>query len=115
MPRRAPAVVLPARYYARLAELLARLGADVPRILKAAGVDSRGLAGPDTTLRLDQVEKLVAEALRLTGRSDLAYELGHGLKLSSHAMLGYGMLSSPDFDYALRLTARYFGLITPTF
>ncbi len=37
------------------------------------------------------------------------------LKLSSHDILGYAVLSAPTLDYALRLIARYFGLITPTY
>jgi AraC-like DNA-binding protein len=37
------------------------------------------------------------------------------LKLSSHDILGYAMLSSPSVDQALRLVSRYFSLITPTY
>jgi hypothetical protein len=54
-------------------------------------------------------------ATERSGRSDLGFELGRMLKLSSHDILGYAMLSSPSVDHALRLVARFFSLITPTY
>ena len=66
-------------------------------------------------MRVDQVEALIAEVYAQTGRGDYALDVGRALKLSSHSLLGYGMLSSPSADYALRLAARFFKLIMPTF
>lgn len=110
-----PETEVPARYYARAGEVLLRMGVDVPRILKAARMTPERIGHPDATMRLDQVEALVAEAFALTGRTDLAIDVGRALKLSSHSLVGYGMLSSPNADYALRLASRFFKLIMPTF
>ncbi|HEX4896666.1 MAG TPA: AraC family transcriptional regulator [Solimonas sp.] len=106
---------LPARYYALLASRLLELGVDVPALLREAGVDPVVLMAPDGQLRPEQVERLAALAVTHSGRSDLGFELGRRLKLSSHDILGYAMLSAPTLDYALRLVARYFSLITPTY
>lgn len=106
---------IPARYYARLGEALLRQGYDLGALLQAARLRPEQLARPEATLTLVQVERLVTETLRFTGRPDLAIDFGRALKLSSHSIVGYGILSSPDVDYALRLTARFFGLIMPSF
>lgn len=106
---------LPARYYARMGEILQRLGVDVVALLQAAGLRPQLFTEPGAMLRLDQVEILIAEATRLAGRSDLAFELGRSLRISAHSVVGYGILSSPSIDYAMRLTSRFFRLISPTF
>ncbi|HSW11450.1 MAG TPA: AraC family transcriptional regulator [Solimonas sp.] len=106
---------LPARYYARMGEILQRHGVDVAALLQAAGVRPQLFAEPGAMLRLDQVETLLAEAARLSGRSDLGFELGRSLRISTHSVVGYGILSSPTIDYAMRLTARFFRLLSPTF
>lgn len=106
---------VPARYYARAAEVLMRQGVDVTRVLKAARIGLDRLNHPDATLRLGQVEAMLAEVAQITGRSDLAVDVGKVLKLSSHSLVGYGMLTSPNADYALRLVSRFFRLVMPTF
>jgi len=108
-------IEVPARYYARAAEVLMRQGVDITRVLKAARISLDRVSHPDATLRLSQVEALIAEAAQLTGRSDLAIDVGKVLKLSSHSLVGYGMLTSPNADYALRLVSRFFRLVMPTF
>lgn len=108
-------IEVPARYYARAAEVLLRQGVDVMRVLIAARISLDRLHHPDATLRLSQVEALLAEVAQLTGRTDLAIDVGKVLKLSSHSLVGYGMLTSPNADYALRLVSRFFRLVMPTF
>lgn len=107
--------LIPARYYARLCELLARQGVPVPRLLEMSGIEPAALREPEAVLSLPQVEALVDAAARLAGRRDLSHDLGRALRLTSHSLVGYGILSSPTVDYALRLTSRFFGLIMPSF
>ncbi|MGQ0529644.1 MAG: AraC family transcriptional regulator [Panacagrimonas sp.] len=106
---------LPARYYALLATRLVQWGVDLPRLLHDAGIDPQVLDPPEGRFRPEQVERLVVLASERSGRSDLGFELGRMLKLSSHDILGYAMLSAPSVDQALRLVSRYFSLITPTY
>lgn len=106
---------VPARYYALLCDLLKGNGFDVDGILQAAGIWPTQLYGPDATLTIPQMESLVIEAQRATGHHSIGFELGRSIKLSSHELLGFGILTSPTLDYALQLAARYYRLITPTF
>ncbi|MCK0153094.1 AraC family transcriptional regulator [Alcanivorax sp. S6407] len=106
---------IPARYYARLGELLAGQGLDVEAIHAKAGIAAQTLADPEGRLSLPQVEGLIAEVYRVAPDFPWAFELGRSLKLSSHGMLGYAMLSSPNLDYVFQLLARYFRIIMPTF
>jgi AraC-like DNA-binding protein len=106
---------MPARYFALLCDLLKTRGVAIEPMLKAARIWPTQIYGPDATLTVAQLEALIAEASRLTGRKDLGFELGREIKLSSHEILGYGILTSPTLDYALQLATRYYRLITPTF
>ena len=106
---------VPVRYYLRLGEVLKRHGVDLGAVLRELKVPASLLADPDATLRFSQVDALVAHLTRLTGRSDLGYELGKLLSVSAHSLVGFGMLSSPDVEQALRFVARYFKLVMPSF
>ena len=107
--------VVPARYYRRISEVLAREGIDIGRVFSAADLNPAMLVGDDSLLEIAQIERLVAALLEQTGRRDLALDVGRHIQLASHSLVSYGILSSPSVDYALRLTSRYFGLIFPPF
>lgn len=104
---------LPGRYFVRLLDLLRDDGVDIDLLLQRARVSRSLLERNDGTLPLDQVDRLLAEAAQLSGRGDLGFELGRTLRISSHSVVGYGMLTSASVDEALRFMARYFRLITP--
>ncbi|WP_146165946.1 AraC family transcriptional regulator [Stenotrophobium rhamnosiphilum] len=106
---------LPARYYAMLGNRLTELGVDVPALLREAQIKPEALLAADGQLTAEQVDSMVSLAALRTQRSDLGFELGRVIKLSAHDILGYAMLSAPTLDAALRLVARYFSLITPTY
>ena len=113
MPLRAAAI--PARYYARIGEVLAGMGVDVADLFAAAGVDFDAIQRADAHLTLSQANALFAEAVRRISLPDLAFLTGKSLKISSHGILGYGMVTSPTLGYTLRLVSRYFSMITPAF
>lgn len=106
---------LPARYYARLCEVLSDIGVDTDDLLAKANITRSELETADGSLSLQQVEALVDEAIRVTGRSDLGLEFARALKLTSHSTVSYAILSSPNAGYALRMVARFFSLILPSF
>ena len=112
---KAPPATFPARYYAIFVDRLRRLDVDVDALLRSARIAPAALYGTDGLLTLPQVEALVEGAVERTGRSDLGFDAGRLVKLSSHDILGYAIISSPTLDYALRLAARHYRLITPTF
>jgi AraC-like DNA-binding protein len=106
---------IPARYYLYLGVVLEREKIDFRQVLAHAQIDAELLTQPDALLTLDQVERLIAAVSALSERTDVAVELGKALKLTSHAILGYGIMTSPTIEVAMRLVARYFRLIMPTF
>ena len=112
---KAQPAALPARYYAIFVDWLRALGVDVDALLRSARIAPGALDGADRLLTLPQVDALVEGATERTGRPDLGFDVGRLIKLSSHDILGYAIISSPTLDYALRLAARHYRLITPTF
>lgn len=103
----------PARYYVQLIDFLETNGTPCRDALSAAQV--RILNDPEAKLTVGQIEALVADLMRLTGRNDLGFELGRLIKLNSHDVLGYAFLSCPTIDHILRLASRYYRLVTPMF
>ncbi|MBR7776952.1 AraC family transcriptional regulator [Undibacterium rugosum] len=106
---------IPARYYARMGEVLLRAGVDLFSVLEKVGLDPQLLAQPDAMLRIDQIEAFVMAALQVSGRQDLALDTGYALHITSHSSVGYAMLSSPTAGQGMRLLARYFRLVMPAF
>jgi AraC-like DNA-binding protein len=106
---------VPARYYARVGEVLVREGVDLLDVLRAVRIPPRLLSEPESTIRVSQVDRLVHEVFRRTGRTDLAFEVGKLLTANSHSFVGFGMLNSATLDQALRFEAQYFRLVMPSF
>jgi AraC-like DNA-binding protein len=106
---------VPVRYFSLLRDIVRRQGVDTAQWLRMAGVDEARFEQRDATLLPLEVEGLVASARRLTGRSDLAFEMGRQIKMNSHDLLGYGMLSCRTVDEVMRLVVRHYHLMTETF
>ena len=106
---------LPVRYFALLIGALAVQGADTARLLKRARLDAARFEDTAGVLQPAEVEAFLAAAHHVTGRTDLGFETGRLIKLNSHDILGYGMLSCRDLDHLLRLTSRYYHVINPLF
>ncbi|MES2261081.1 MAG: AraC family transcriptional regulator ligand-binding domain-containing protein [Pseudomonadota bacterium] len=107
--------IIPVRYFALLCDLLDAQGIDSAAVLRAAQIDPVQFNQPHAAISTRQVDALLAEAERASGRRDLGFEIGRGMKLNSHDILGYAMLSSPSCDHVLRLVSRYYRLMTPMF
>ena len=108
-------LLVPARYYARLPEVLAREAIDFPALLKSMRISPRLLSEPEAMLRFSQVDRLIQKIFERTRRSDLAFEIGKMLTASAHSFVGFGMLNSDNLDQALRFEAQYFRLVMPSF
>jgi AraC-like DNA-binding protein len=106
---------VPSRYYAVVGQLLHAQTPEYERLLANSNVDVRALEDPEGTLTIAELESLVDVASRITGRSDLGFEVGRRVRLNSHGPLGYALLSSRTIDQVLRLTARFYHLIVPVF
>lgn len=106
---------LPARYYLLLLDLVRSQGAWLAPLIDRAGIDVARLSEPDSLLSIDEVDALIEAAVTLTARDDLGFHLGRLIKPSNHELLGYALMTSATLDEALRMAARYWSLITPTF
>ncbi|MES2153391.1 MAG: AraC family transcriptional regulator ligand-binding domain-containing protein [Pseudomonadota bacterium] len=102
-----------ARYFAQLVDYVEASGIPCRDALSAAQI--RTLNDPQARLTMAQVDALLRELVRLTARTDLAFELGKLIKLNSHDVLGYALISCPTVDHVLRLVARYYRIISPMF
>ncbi len=107
--------VLPARYYVLFLDLLRSQGAPLDALIDRIGIDYASLSEPDSLLSIAQVDALIEAAVEVTARDDLGFHLGRLIKPSNHELLGYALMTSATLDHALRLAARYWALITPTF
>lgn len=105
---------IPARYFVKLQSILAHQGIDFVELLSQSDISAHTINNPDGLLSMSQVERLIEKGLRVAS-PDSALTLAKHIKLSSHSMVGYAMLSSPTVEYALRLAARFFNLILPSF
>lgn len=110
-----PQLLIPARYYVRLSEMLAQENVDLTALFRELRLPLRALVEPDAMLRLQQAERLLQVVRQRTQRSDLAFELGKQLAVSAHSFVGFGMLTSPNVDQAFHFVSRYFGLVMPSF
>jgi AraC-like DNA-binding protein len=102
---------IPARYFVLLRDALAAQGVDTGELLRIAKVDPARFEQPDTRLPPAQVHDLVSAMRRLTGRSDLGFELGKLAKINTHDMLGYGLISCRTLDHMLQMGSRYYHLV----
>lgn len=109
-------MMLPARYYFRLLKLLISRNIPVTEILTILDLDLNDyLESPDIKLSMRQVEMVIEYALKYPGNTDLAFELGRSLKLSSHHLVGYAVISSQTLEQAIKILTLYFSLIIPNF
>lgn len=111
----APAKRISVRYFASLRDALLERGMDLEPLFRMAGLPpTRFEADADGLLPLE-VESFIAAYRRLTGRTDLGFDLGLLIKMTSHDLLGYGMLSCRNFEELLGLVSRHYHLMTEAF
>ncbi|WIT11564.1 AraC family transcriptional regulator ligand-binding domain-containing protein [Paucibacter sediminis] len=106
---------VPVRYFVLLLDLLRSQGTDVAQLLRMAGVEAERLTQRGATLLPSEIEAFVSSARQLTGRTDLGLEMGRLIKMNSHELLGFGMLSCRNWGEAMQLVARHYHLMTETF
>ncbi|HLZ65631.1 MAG TPA: AraC family transcriptional regulator ligand-binding domain-containing protein [Aliidongia sp.] len=107
-----PILLMPTRYVAVLVDLLEKWGLDPATVLEPARVSAASLAAPHGCLTAQQLEALLIEARRRTGRDDLGLDLGWRIPSTAHEMLGLALISARMVDASIRLVARYYPLIS---
>jgi AraC-like DNA-binding protein len=105
---------VPVRYLQVLRDTLRDNGTDTSRLLHLAGIDEALFNSRDAGLTPLEVDAFISAAHRLTGRDDLGFELGKRIKMNSHDLLGYGLISCSNLDEYMRMTSRHYHLMTET-
>jgi AraC-like DNA-binding protein len=100
-----PAV--PVGYGQLILDVAATHDVDPAALLEAADVPSALMADPNGRLSAVQSGALLLHAMELSGEPAIGYEIGLHSSLTSHGLMGYGLLSSPTVRQAIGLSERY--------
>lgn len=93
-------------------EMFASQGVDVPRLVKAAGIDAARLENPAERFGADEVSRLWELAVAWSGDPVLGMDRELTAKHVNFDVVGYAMLSSPDLRSGLEKMARYMAVIS---
>ncbi len=105
---------VPVRYLYLLLQCLRDWGLDTASVLAQARLAPESLEGREAMLSHDEVERLLQASARQSGRSDLGFEVGRRVKMNSHDLLGYGLVSCPTVDAFFRMASRHYHLMLET-
>jgi AraC-like DNA-binding protein len=92
---------------------LAKAGVASAPLLRRVGLSEADVHTPETRISIDQVARffeLVAEAAPDPG---FAYRAGLQFHLTNYGLLGFAILSAPDYRRALAIAERFHQLATP--
>lgn len=102
-----PATV-PISYVRLLLDILQHKGIAREDILSGLHISEALLDDPDGRISLlDDYARLCQRALRATGEPGLAYEFGLRSTLTTHGIVGYGLMSQPTLRHVLDFAERF--------
>jgi AraC-like DNA-binding protein len=99
--------VVPVGYGRLILDVAATHDVDANRLLAAAGVPADLLDDPNARLSAIQSGSLLHVAMELSREPAFGYEVGLQSSLTSHGIMGYGLLSSSTVRQAINLSERY--------
>lgn len=105
---------VPVRYFLQLRDVLLESGVSINRVAQVAGIDEAVFRSRDRFLVGADLDSFMVVAGKLTGRTDLGFELGRRIKMNSHDVLGYGLLSCASIHEFLSMAARHYHLMDET-
>jgi AraC-like DNA-binding protein len=100
-----PAV--PVGYGRLILDVAATHGVEPGQLLAAAGVPVELMDDPNGRLSAVQSGGLLFHAMQLSDEPAFGYEVGLHSSLTSHGIMGYGLLSSSTVRQAINLSERY--------
>ncbi len=98
--------------FSLLKNLLQQRGVDVSKLTKESGVASEALDEQETLLTFVQAEKIIANALALSGEPGLGLVLGEHESWKDWGMLGYAIFSCKSGWEAMDVAANYYQTTT---
>ena len=100
-----PAV--PVGYGQLILDVASTHGVDPAALLAASDVDPTLMADPHARLTAIQSGSLLVHAMEMGGEPAIGYEIGLHSSLTSHGIMGYGLISSSSVRQAIGLSERY--------
>jgi len=104
---------VPAQYLLILVDMAQRQGCAQADLLAGTSLEQGGLADIGARVKDADFERLIINALRLTGNPALGLELGLNLNMSAHAVLGQAFMTCRDLRQLMELFMRYYHLLSP--
>lgn len=99
---------VPGAYVRLTLEIAEERGVPRARLLRDLGVDATALEEPDARIPLSDYGRIIWRALKLTGDAGLGIEFGLRANLTSHGLLGFGVMNQPTLREALVFEGKYF-------
>lgn len=96
-----------ANYAAILTQFLHQKSIASEQLLKQANIEAATLEDPSAQISAKQYTDLLTAALQLSDDPALGLAYGQRLNISTHGLLGYAIMSSPNFDKAAALAMKY--------
>jgi AraC-like DNA-binding protein len=106
---------VPVIYGVLILEVAQEHGVKREALLAAAGVPAPLLDDPNGRLTRLQAAGLLVQALKLCREPALGYEIGLHSSLTSHGLMGYGLISSSTLRQAIELAVKFLQLRLPMF
>ncbi|NLE80807.1 MAG: AraC family transcriptional regulator, partial [Rhodococcus sp.] len=100
--------------YARLVlEAAAAHGVRSETVLKAAGLDPHVIDDPNERMSVLEIALVADQAMRLTGEPAIGYEIALSSSVTSHGIMGFGMMTSSSLRDAIQLGIEFMHLRVP--
>lgn len=107
--------VVPVVYGQLIVEVAQPHGVDRAALLVAAGVPAPLLEDTNARLSMLQAGAMLYHAIKLSREPALGYEIGLHSSLTSHGMMGYGLISSSTLRQAIEMAVKFLQLRLPMF
>jgi AraC-like DNA-binding protein len=108
-----PNASTPAQYVLILIDMVEKQGCPSDQLLAGTTLAQDGISSIGARIRNTDFNRLVTNALNLTGDPTLGLKLGLRLNLSAHAVLGQAFMTCHDLAQVMDLFLKYYHLLAP--
>lgn len=105
--------IVPAAYALVLAEVAEARGVPRDVLFEAAGAPPGLSADPAARISALTIASIFQEAVRLTGEPALGFEVGLSSSITSHGIMGFGMMTCSSLREAIEMGTRLLALRVP--